>query len=176
MKIEIKLNDTMSFSISTMLFTILIFFSIIFSGCETIANESANSNDRERFIFPLQSKSHYIINRFGSYKNLFTEAEDFHDGIDIRANVGTTVIASLDGVVFFIGEDKYYGKSIIITHNDDFKTLYGHLNSYNVKQGDIVSRGSKIAESGNTGYSTGPHLHFGIYKNKIPVNPLEYLY
>jgi murein DD-endopeptidase MepM/ murein hydrolase activator NlpD len=63
-----------------------------------------------------------------------------------------------------------------MTHDNGYKTLYAHLNSYSVKQGDKVARGRKIAESGNTGYSTGPHLHFSVYdRNNKLVNPLELL-
>ncbi|MDR2730738.1 MAG: M23 family metallopeptidase, partial [Treponema sp.] len=81
-----------------------------------------------------------------------------------------------DGTVSFTGENWLYGKHIIISHSNGYKTMYGHLNSFSVKQGDRVVRGRKIGESGNTGHSTGPHLHFGIYdKNNKLVNPLELL-
>jgi len=176
MKIKIKLNDTQNIFISAMLFTAIIFGNLAFLGCETITTESIDIINGERFIFPLQSDKRYITKYFGIFKSPFTGAEHFHDGLDIRANVGTTVIASLDGIVSVVNENPYSGKYIIINHTNGYLTIYNHLNSFNVKQGDLVTRGSKIAESGNTGFSTGPHLHFGIYQNDKPIDPIELFY
>jgi murein DD-endopeptidase MepM/ murein hydrolase activator NlpD len=148
---------------------------------ETIFIPGARMNDidlklslGELFVYPLQNK--FITSHYGMRKDPINGALNFHTGIDLRANIGTTVIAAMDGVVSVVGENRLYGKHIIITHDNGYKTLYGHLNAYSVKQGDKVARGKKIGESGNTGYSTGPHLHFGIYdKNNKLVNPLELL-
>jgi len=128
----------------------------------------------ETFMYPLNKK--IITSSFGMRKDPINGSLSFHSGIDFRANTGTPVLASLDGVVSFTGENWLYGKHIIISHSNGYKTMYGHLNSFSVKKGDRVTRGKKIAESGNTGYSTGPHLHFGIYdKNNKLINPLELL-
>jgi len=126
----------------------------------------------ELFMYPLQSR--YITSYYGIRRDPKNGRIQFHDGVDFRANIGTTVMASLDGVVSVVGENWLYGKYIIIRHSNGYKTLYGHLNSYSVREGDRVARGRKIGESGNTGYSTGPHLHFGMYDktNKL-VNPLD---
>ena len=148
---------------------------------ETIFIPGARMNDvdlrlslGETFMHPLQSR--YVTSKYGIRKSPFTGAVQFHDGVDFRADIGTTVMASLDGVVEVVSQNWLYGKFIIIKHYNGYKTLYGHLNSYNVKKGDKVTRGRKIAESGNTGNSTGPHLHFGAYdKNGKGVNPLELL-
>ena len=148
---------------------------------ETIFIPGARMNDidlrlslGETFMYPLQRN--HITSRFGIRKSPFTGALQFHDGVDFRADIGTAVMASLDGTVEVVSQNWLYGKYIIIRHYNGYKTLYGHLNSYNVKQGDKVIRGKKIAESGNTGNSTGPHLHFGAYdKNGAKVNPLELL-
>ncbi|MCL1959234.1 MAG: M23 family metallopeptidase [Spirochaetes bacterium] len=148
---------------------------------ETIFIPGARMNDidlklslGELFIYPLQNK--FITSHYGMRKDPINGALNFHTGIDLRANTGTTVIAAMDGVVSVVAENWLYGKHIIITHDNGYKTLYGHLNSYSVKQGDKVAGGKKIGESGNTGYSTGPHLHFSIYdRNNKLVNPLELL-
>jgi len=148
---------------------------------ETIFIPGARMNDidlklslGELFIYPLQNK--YITSPYGMRKDPLSGALNFHTGIDLRANTGTTVVAAMDGVVSVVAENWLYGKYIIITHDNGYKTLYGHLNAYSVKQGDKVARGKKIGESGNTGYSTGPHLHFTIYdRNNKLVNPLELL-
>ena len=128
----------------------------------------------ETFMYPLQSR--FITSNYGWRKDPFNGSNQFHDGIDFRASIGTTVMASLDGVVSVVGESRLYGKFIIISHSNGYKTLYGHLRDYSVKEGDRVARGRKIGETGNTGYSTGPHLHFGMYdKNGKVINPLDLL-
>ena len=128
----------------------------------------------ELFMYPLQSRN--ITSRFGMRKDPISGVLQFHAGVDFKANTGTTVMAALDGVISVVGENWLYGKYIIMSHSNGYKTLYGHLNSYSVKQGDRIARGRKIGEVGNTGYSTGPHLHFGIYdRNNKLVNPLELL-
>ena len=129
----------------------------------------------ELFMFPLQGKR-IITSYYGMRKDPISGVLQFHDGVDFRANTGTSVSASLDGTVSVVSENWLYGKYIIMSHPNGYKTLYGHLNAFSVKQGDRVARGKKIGEAGNTGYSTGPHLHFGIYdkKNKL-VNPLDLL-
>jgi len=148
---------------------------------ETLFMPGARMNDidlrkslGETFMYPLHQK--VVTSSFGMRKDPINGALSFHSGIDFRANTGTSVLASLEGVVSFTGENWLYGKHIIISHTNGYKTLYAHLNAFSVKQGDKVATGKKIAESGNTGYSTGPHLHFGVYdKNNKLINPLELL-
>jgi murein DD-endopeptidase MepM/ murein hydrolase activator NlpD len=148
---------------------------------ETIFIPGARMNDidlrlslGELFMYPLQSRN--ITSRYGMRKDPFTGALQFHGGVDFRANIGTAVLASMDGVVSVVSHNRIYGNYIIISHSNGYKTFYAHLNSFNVRQGDRVARGRKIGEVGNTGYSTGPHLHFGMYdRNNRLVNPLELL-
>jgi len=148
---------------------------------ETIFIPGARMNDidlrlslGELFMYPLQRR--FITSPFGWRKDPISGATQFHPGVDFRGSIGTTVMASLDGVVIDVGVNWLYGKYIIISHANGYQTLYGHLNSFNVKKGDRVARGRKIGEVGNTGYSTGPHLHFGIFdRNKRWVNPIELL-
>ena len=89
--------------------------------------------------------------------------------------MGTPVKASMDGRISSVGLNSVYGKFIIISHADGYQTMYAHLSATSVNQGDHVSQGSKIGEVGSTGYSTGPHLHFALYKNGRVVNPLDFL-
>lgn len=98
-----------------------------------------------------------------------------HEGIDLAAPIGTTVKAADGGVVIWVGTRGNYGRMIQIDHGGGYITYYGHLSKYSVKKGDKVYKGQKIGEVGNTGRSTGPHLHFEILKNGSPVNPLKYL-
>ncbi len=98
-----------------------------------------------------------------------------HEGIDIGAPVGTPVRASDGGVVIWVGTDGGYGKLVKVDHGAGYISYYGHLSKYYVSVGQKVYKGQKIAAVGNTGRSTGPHLHFEIRKNGVPKNPLSYL-
>ncbi|MHA0857540.1 peptidoglycan DD-metalloendopeptidase family protein [Paenibacillus sp. CMAA1364] len=97
-----------------------------------------------------------------------------HKGIDIVSG-NRTIMASDEGVVTFTGNINGYGKAVMINHKNGYTTLYGHLNSYSVHQGQTVSKGGSIGIMGNTGRSTGTHLHFEILKNDIAQNPMKYL-
>ena len=149
---------------------------------ETIFVPGARMNDMdlrlrlgELFIYPLQNR--YITSHYGMRKDPISGNLAFHRGVDLRGNIGAAVMAAMDGTVSVVSENWLYGKYIIISHGNGYKTLYAHLNSTSVRQGDRVIRGRKIGEVGNTGYSTGPHLHFGIYdKNGKVVNPLDLLH
>jgi len=155
--------------------------SDVIKAGETIFIPGARMNDLdlrmslgELFIYPVSGK--YLTSNFGMRKDPISGELNFHTGIDLRANTGSTVMASMEGVVSVINENWLYGKHIILSHPNGYKTLYAHLNSVSVKQGDKVSQGRKIGEAGNTGYSTGSHLHFSIYdKNGKLINPLDLL-
>jgi murein DD-endopeptidase MepM/ murein hydrolase activator NlpD len=112
---------------------------------------------------------------FGYRSDPFTGVRSFHSGIDIVVDMGTLVKAAMDGRVADVGWNANYGNYVILSHAGGLQTLYGHLSSFLVKVGDPVSQGTVIAKSGNTGYSTGPHLHFGVYRNGVMTNPLKLL-
>lgn len=97
-----------------------------------------------------------------------------HKGIDLVSS-NRNILASDEGVVIFAGTKSGYGKTIIIDHKNGYQTLYGHLSKISVKNGQVVEKGSKIGVMGNTGRSTGTHLHFEILKNGSAQNPLKYL-
>lgn len=86
----------------------------------------------------------------------------FHEGIDIANGIGTPVVAVMDGTVINAGPARGFGKWVRIRHNDGSISVYGHIRSYNVSVGERVTAGQQIAEMGNEGHSTGPHLHFEI--------------
>lgn len=98
-----------------------------------------------------------------------------HEGIDWSCSIGTSVFASSGGTISYAGWQNGYGNVIIINHGDGLRTKYAHLNSISVSSGDKVSQGDVIGKSGNTGRSTGPHLHFEILLDGEPVNPMNYL-
>jgi murein DD-endopeptidase MepM/ murein hydrolase activator NlpD len=99
----------------------------------------------------------------------------FHDGTDFNAPIGTPVAAAADGTVIMVQTYGGYGKAIKIDHGGGVVTLYGHLSSYDVEDGQKVAAGQVIARSGNTGTSTGPHLHFSVIVDGTPVDPLTWL-
>jgi len=100
---------------------------------------------------------------------------EFHEGIDIANQMGTPIYATADGVVRMINYENGYGKRMFITHQDGYETQYAHLYSYQVQEGDSVRKGQIIALMGNSGMSTGPHLHYEVIKDGDKINPSAYL-
>lgn len=100
---------------------------------------------------------------------------ELHTGLDIAIPRGSTVVASDSGVVSFAGWNGGYGYCVIINHKNGYQTLYGHNSKLYVKSGQQVSKGQKIAASGSTGRSTGPHVHFEVRKNGVAQNPQRFL-
>ena len=98
-----------------------------------------------------------------------------HRGVDIAAQTGTPIISPANGIVVKVTYNKRFGNLVVISHGDIYKTVYGHLSKVLVKPGDVVKKGDLIGFVGNTGLSTGPHLHYEIWKNGKPVNPINYL-
>ncbi len=116
-----------------------------------------------------------LTSGFGAREDPFTGSYAMHAGLDIAGKEGTEVFAPADGVVIFAGEKTEYGNCVVLDHGRDMTTLYGHLQRYIVKVGDKVTRGQHIAHLGNTGRSTGPHLHYEVRINGVPVNPRRYV-
>ena len=116
-----------------------------------------------------------VTSKYGYRPHPVTHRRQFHEGIDFRAATGTPVYASRAGKVIFAGRKGGYGKTVGIEHEDDFTTWYGHLSRIRVKVGQSVSQGKVIGLSGNTGISTGPHLHFEIRYKGRSEKPTQYL-
>ncbi|MFB4169092.1 M23 family metallopeptidase [Virgibacillus sp. JSM 102003] len=121
------------------------------------------------------SSSHGISSEFGLRSDPFNRSSSLHAGIDIRGNIGTPVYAGADGTVIMAEYYGGYGKAIKVRHSDTYITLYGHLSEIKAEQGDTVKKGDNIGSIGNTGRSTGPHLHYEILKNGEPVDPYPYM-
>lgn len=117
----------------------------------------------------------WLTSKFGYRISPFTNEKEFHEGIDIAARIGSPVIAPADGVVAFAGKSNGYGNLLVINHGYGLQTRYGHLSKFLVKKGEEVKRGEKIALVGDTGRSTGPHLHYEVHVEGVPVNPLRYI-
>jgi murein DD-endopeptidase MepM/ murein hydrolase activator NlpD len=118
-----------------------------------------------------------IVSKFGWRLHPLTKKKKFHKGLDLRAKRKTKIFATADGVVRYVQDRNkgQYGKMIIISHNFGFETVFAHLSSTKVKVGDTIKKGQIIARSGNSGRSTGPHLHYEVrYASKV-LNPKEFM-
>ena len=116
----------------------------------------------------------WISSRFGYRESPFTGRREFHRGLDIANRAGTPILAPADGVVTYAGGKGLMGKMVTIDHGFGMLTRYGHLKKILKKKGSRVKRGETIALMGNTGRSTGPHLHYEVRLNGVAVNPMNY--
>ena len=139
------------------------------TGCIQLCSRSASNSNGGSVVLSGPLSSNKITSPYG------TRSRGFHSGIDLQAKTGTSVYASAGGKVVLASWYYVYGNCIVIDHGNGIKTRYAHLSSYKVKVGDTVSRGQLIALSGNTGNSTGPHLHFEVIVNGSTKNPVNYL-
>ena len=130
-------------------------------------------NKRKMFRSPL---SGVYTSLFGSRTHPVTGLRDFHKGVDIRAKIGSWVGASSSGKVVYAGWLGNMGYCVKIRHKSGYVSLYGHLSKLYVRPGQHVDAGKLIAKTGNSGRTTGPHLHFGIYKNGRAKDPMKYLW
>lgn len=117
----------------------------------------------------------WVTSDFGQRLDPYTADRVMHAGLDIAAPHGKEVYAPSDGTVVFAGLEGGYGNVLVIDHGYGIKTRYGHLAKMLVKAGDKVKRGALIAAVGNTGRSTGPHLHYEVRVNGIPQNPRKFI-
>lgn len=145
----------------------------IFIPCATL-----NSKQRSAFLnsgYGRPLKNLYVTSSYGNRRDPFHGEIRFHSGIDFRCKPGTPVYSVKPGKVIYSGFSGNYGKLVIIKHDTKYSSYYGHLHRSNVKINQLVKKGQVIGFSGNTGRSTGPHLHFEIRQNGRPVNPKYYL-
>ncbi len=156
----------------------------------TQLNEDANEREQsfnELLIFLREQKSilaakpsvwpvrGWVTSEFGTRQNPFGSGKEFHKGIDIATGMGKEIVAPADGLVVEVGRGSDEGNMVRIEHGYGLSTSYLHLTKPAVKQGTRVKRGELIGYVGSTGRSTGPHLHYAVYVNNVPVNPRKYL-
>jgi murein DD-endopeptidase MepM/ murein hydrolase activator NlpD len=133
-----------------------------------IAPPADDSATAPRFTWPLAGEVRRGFARRGQ--------RDYHDGLDIKVESGTTVRAAAAGKVIFAGEDKkQFGKLVIMDHGDGWQSAYGFLSRITVGEGDAVKQGERIGLSGRTGRAKGPELHFELRRNAVPVDPMPRL-
>lgn len=123
-------------------------------------------------IWPVRG---FISSGFGWRINPITGGKEFHEGLDIATQSGNPIRAPSNGIVSYAGWESGFGNTVVIDHGYGITTLYGHMSKIEVKTGEIVKRGQTIGLVGDTGFSTGPHVHYQVMINGIPVNPMRYL-
>jgi murein DD-endopeptidase MepM/ murein hydrolase activator NlpD len=109
------------------------------------------------------------------YARFGRKGKEPHDGIDLAAPAGTPVKTAAPGTVLFAGDQKGYGLIVIVEHPSGLITLYAHNRDLRVKTGQKVREGQVVATVGDSGRTSGPHLHFEVRKNGVPVDPLDHL-
>ena len=139
---------------------------------QNIQNENINNKNFGKILWPV--KSGKITSKFGNRNHPVLKSVKFHRGVDIAVSLGTPVYAGIRGIVTFAGKRGNYGNFVEIKGSDGIKVRYAHLSKIDVVAGQRVSDGEKVAETGNTGMSTGPHLHYEIIVDESPVNPLNF--
>lgn len=117
----------------------------------------------------------WVTSHYGFRKSPLPGAQTFHTGIDIAAPYGTPIRAAADGVVISAAHREAYGYTVEIEHGFGMGTLYAHCSRLMVAEGDLVQRGDVIASIGSTGRATGPHLHYEVQRDGVPVNPGHYM-
>lgn len=116
-----------------------------------------------------------ITSKFGYRKSPFSTRREFHKGLDIANRRGTPIRAAANGMVTFVGRKGSFGNMVIINHGHGMVTRYAHMNTIKIRRGISVSKGDIIGTIGNTGLSTGPHLHYEVRLNGLPVDPSKYI-
>jgi murein DD-endopeptidase MepM/ murein hydrolase activator NlpD len=140
-----------------------------------VMREQRDRLDHTPSIVPVDSETYCFSSGFGWRQSPFTGQKEFHSGLDISDSEGTPIIAPANGVVLEAGSLKYMGKYLKLDHGRGCTTSYSHLSRFHVKPGDKVKRGQVLGLMGNTGNSTGSHLHYRVDVNEKVVNPRSYI-
>ena len=127
---------------------------------------------REEWLSPVEG---VITSACGERVNPILGKRENHNGLDIAVAEGTAVIAVKSGKVTEVRTSATYGKLLEYETTDGYTVMYAHLSKVLVQEGEMVKQGQKVAESGNTGLSTGPHLHYSLWKGEKLLDPMEYL-
>jgi murein DD-endopeptidase MepM/ murein hydrolase activator NlpD len=133
--------------------------------------------DKESFLRStptIMPTNGHLTSTYGPRMSPYAGRIKFHEGVDFGAPIGTPIVAPADGIVTFAGPKPGFGNFVQIDHGYGVETIYGHASQVLAKKGQKVARGDRIAIVGNTGYSTGPHVHYEVRVNGTPVDPLYY--
>jgi murein DD-endopeptidase MepM/ murein hydrolase activator NlpD len=140
-----------------------------------VLRERQEKLDHTPTISPVNPQGSWISSSYGVRISPFTGKEQFHPGLDIAGDEGTPILAPANGTVSFAGKDGTLGMTVRLKHDSVFETTYGHLRKVSLKKGQHMKRGEVIGFMGNSGKSTGTHVHYEITKNGKRVNPYPYM-
>lgn len=142
------------------------------------------ANDKEKMLTSIPSikpvredklnRSMFLMSGFGWRLHPVHKVRKFHSGLDFAAPYGTSIVSTGRGRVVKVESGSGYGRHVIIDHGFGYQTLYGHMSSVSVKEGEVVKKGHVIGKVGSTGTSTAPHCHYEVHFKGNPVNPLQY--
>jgi murein DD-endopeptidase MepM/ murein hydrolase activator NlpD len=144
----------------------------VIAGCDPAV--AAQLQPIEELTWPLTGPMK-VTSPYGERMHPIIGEEAFHRGIDLRAQYGLRILAPADGIVLYIGSETAYGNMVVVLHGGGIATVYGHLWKFAVQPYERVQRGQLLGYVGNTGFSTGPHLHFEVRRDGEPTNPLKWL-
>lgn len=150
--------------------------SMSFDDLKEMALEQKSQSPRIPGRMPLAQGEYTLASGFGYRRDPVYGDTKFHPGVDLQARGGTEVSATADGKVTHVGRVGQEGISVLISHGYNYTTFYSHLDEVMVEEGETVKRGSKIGTVGNTGKSTGPHLHYEVRLKEKPQNPVNYFF
>ena len=137
--------------------------------------ETQTRSEVRAYIFPLEDTSVEVTNPYGWQEHPVTKQKSLHSGVDLAADYGTNVLAVADGTVLDCSYDAAFGYILTLEHGNGVQTQYAHLSEFLVEFGDVVRQGQIIAKTGDSGWTTGPHLHLGVLINGETADPLEAL-
>ena len=137
--------------------------------------ETQTRSEVRAYIFPLEDTSVEVTNPYGWQEHPVTKQKSLHSGVDLAADYGTNVLAVADGTVLDCSYDAAYGYILTLEHENGIQTQYAHLSEFLVNAGAEVRQGQIIAKTGDSGWTTGPHLHLGVLIDGEAVDPLEAL-
>ncbi|GHV46504.1 hypothetical protein FACS1894180_9260 [Bacteroidia bacterium] len=164
-----------SYPLWAVITTFVLSLLLIAVGWKFYANEKLEKiMEKSKFINP--TAKFRISSKFGLRKAPTAGASTNHNGIDIACPTGTQVVAPADGVVKSVYSNNTGGKQLVIEHTEGWRTGYAHLSEYQVVAGQSVTQGQPIAKTGNTGISTGAHLHFTLTCNGVKIDHEKYFY
>ena len=161
--------------ISRQTFELLEEYKASMKSYSEVINHIAKQREMFRYTPSIWPCKGIISSPYGIRFHPIFRTRFFHPAIDIANKRNTPIVATADGVVVFSGWMSGYGNVIAIEHGHKYRTVYAHLAKALVKKGEFVTKGQEIAKMGNTGRSTGPHVHYELHLNKRPINPMKYL-
>ena len=168
--------DTIDYQeISKQTFELLEEYKASMKSYSEVINHISKQREMFRYTPSIWPCKGIISSPYGIRFHPIFNTKFFHPAIDIANSKNTPIVATADGIVVFSGWMSGYGNVIAIEHGHKYRTVYAHLAKSLVKKGEFVTKGQEIAKMGNTGRSTGPHVHYELHLNKRPINPMKYL-